>query len=150
MKSYPKLLLALIFSLFLLACACSYDKPDKLDETTWECDDFDIKPFEYVTYTSRIQIETTFRLQRALHTIKVLELYDSFLDTTYIVEGGVYDFYASSGYTCEGKSLTLNFEEQRNIFSGETWTGTVNGNTMILNNIVGKTVEFRKIETVVQ
>jgi len=92
----PKLLLVLIFNLFAFTCIYSCDKPDKLEGTVWESDDFDIKPFrqEYGYAISKIQIEISFiKAQRAYHKVRIFEIHDYILDVTEIVD---YEFIASS------------------------------------------------------
>ena len=97
----------------IFTCLYSCDKSDKLEGTTWESDVFDTKLFGEApeTYSFKIQIETSFRVaQRGIHKVRIFEIYESFLDSTIIMDDGFY-IYASSSYTCEGNNLTLNYED---------------------------------------
>lgn len=54
-------------------------------------------------------------------------------------------FSSVAKYTFKRNRLTLKFSEDIMIFSDQNWTGKVENDKMILENVFGATVEFRKL-----
>ena len=129
-----KLLLVLIFSLFVFTSFYSCDKPARLAGTFWESDYLEIKYQDPIIVPQdslsgelvmRGKMTISFVAPQADIIINEFELYDNINNVEY---SKIEHLHAIADYTYYGKSLTLYFDTL-GYFPGQTWVGTVNKQT---------------------
>ena len=140
-KFYSKSKL-LVFSLFIIVLLCiSCDKPAKLDGTTWRSDYFEGEITDnngdevIVILREGVSISFVSSEHADVRFGKMLCYYKEWnlrFESENMAE--------TANYIYKKKNLTirLNFAEQN-------WTGMVDKKKMILSNVFGKTVEFKKL-----
>ena len=162
--SKSKLWAVVLFSLLVSASFYSCDKErenDKkasLSNTSWECGYFEGKYIasgyyadgdtelilrcDKITISFREGIDNDEKYYWTNITIKKIEIYDPDLDISLTSEDEISE---SANYTYKGKNITIELESPERLFSEQNWTGKIEKDKMTLKNVIGATVEFKKI-----
>jgi len=131
-----KLLLVLICSLFVSTCFYSCEKLGTLSGP-WESGWLAIEQVPNIC-----SISIFFEKKNASIVVQINEHYDPITQITLL--GAVLEF--SADFTYKRGKVTLKLEDGDNVhFSGQTWTGTVNEDSMTLDGVLGKNAKFLKI-----
>lgn len=136
-KKYSKLLLLPILSIVVFTCFSSCDKEKG---TTWEnVRAYNLDPIYHENPSSSINrvIRISFKAgKKADITCPVV--YDEQLQVSYTAPQG------NVNYILKGINITL--KTKNTIDQNDDWTGEIVKDKMILENVFGETVEFRKIK----
>jgi hypothetical protein len=120
-----KLLLTLFFSLFVSTCFYSCDKQGQLEGTIWQSSYFQDANYEWAFRKIAIYFPSGINYA----SITILSMDSDLLGST------------SASYTCKGNKITLTVGA---IPNHQTWEGKISKNTMTLDNVFGRTLEFKK------
>jgi len=162
----------LLFCLFLFVsfnsckkdCNCDGNENGvtaNLNETTWESGDFEstillpgyhTENYELEMYCKKITIsfkeitDGDNKIYMADINIEKLKLYDpvlvNWIETPHFFIDPLSNFSATYNYALG--NLEIKVDVSSGLPPKQTWAGKIEGNKMTLNNVFGKTVEFRK------